>query len=77
MQIKHICYFCKGTQVFPLNDPYSPAGDVPCPYCQAVGYSTTDIIGDEFNNILDKIQELKTKINTMQADINYIKAKVG
>ena len=27
--------------------------------------------------ILDKIQEVKTKINQMQADINYIKAKVG
>jgi len=28
-------------------------------------------------NILDKIQEVKTKVNQMQADINYIKAKVG
>jgi len=27
--------------------------------------------------ILNKIQEVKTKINQMQADINYIKAKVG
>ncbi len=28
-------------------------------------------------DIVDKIQEVKTKINQMQADINYIKAKVG
>ena len=77
MQIKHVCVECDGTGIVGKHDPYSPETEQPCPYCQGVGYLTTDIIGTDFTDILDKIQEVKTKINTMQADVNYIKSKVG
>ena len=46
-----------------------------CSYCNGTGRR---FIGEmPFTSIEDKIQEVKTKINQMQADINYIKAKVG
>lgn len=53
--------------------------DIPCLTCLgngkvdiAEGIETIDI-----TEVTDKLQEIKTKINKMQADINYIKAKVG
>lgn len=77
MQLKHVCTECDGTGKVRDADHWESPSDIDCKYCQGIGYSVTNIIGDDFTNIIDKIQEVKTKINQMQADINYIKAKVG
>ncbi len=77
MQIKNHCVPCHGTGHVVTHDPYSTPSDIPCSYCNGVGYIATDIIGTDFTDILDKIQEVKTKVNAMQADVNYIKSKVG
>jgi hypothetical protein len=75
MQLKSICSYCQGTGKDTRHS--DPPAEYTCRICDGIGFFVTDIIGDDFNNILDKIQEVKTKINTMQADISYIKAKVG
>lgn len=67
------------------DDPGIPARIIrlECPDCKGFG---KHIVGYHKGyleqvaakqEILDRIQEVKTKINKMQADINYIKAKVG
>ncbi len=77
MQIKNVCYLCEGTGSVFTTDPYYPPTEITCPYCDGVGYLTKDIIGSELTDTLSKLDEIKTKQNQMQADINYIKAKVG
>ncbi len=61
MQIKHVCVECDGTGIVAKIDPYSPETEKPCPYCQGVGYLTTDIIGDDLTNIMAKCEEIKNQ----------------
>lgn len=48
---------------------------VPCNRCKGDGQIEVGLV--DSSSLEDKLQEIKTKINQMQADINYIKAKVG
>lgn len=59
------------------HEPYETPTDITCPHCAGLGYNAVTIFAPEFDVLLEKVQEVKTKINQMQADINYIKAKVG
>ncbi len=68
------CSDCKGTGQQTGGDP--PAS-YPCPNCNGIGYNAQEIISDELTDILSKCEHIKAKLNQMQADINYIKAKVG
>lgn len=76
MQIKILCTLCdaSGQKVDPLTIP--PTSGI-CQNCDGVGYTTIDVIAPELDTIFEKLEEIKTKQNQMQADINYIKAKVG
>lgn len=73
MFIKMPCPSCKGAANFTgtLPEPF----EIDCPNC-IDGYIRTEIESSE-DVIIAKLEQLKTKINQMQADINYIKAKVG
>ena len=71
MQIKNFCYQCLGTGQQQDGVPPFP---VTCRYCDGVGYSVVDI---DASDIFEKLNEIKAKQNQMQADINYIKTKVG
>jgi len=76
--------YCKtcGGDGFILNSsifPDSPE-NVICSECNGRGevlQMSLDSLVDAFSEINGKMQEIKTKINQMQADINYIKAKFG
>jgi hypothetical protein len=75
MQLKNTCAYCNGTGKDTRNS--IPPMEYTCVKCDGVVFFVFDIIGSDFADILDKIQEIKTKASQMQADINYIKAKVG
>ncbi len=71
------CYLCYGTGVY--------EGE-PCSICGGDGIVTLSVADHTalaisktniaVNQCVDKLEELETKISQMQADINYIKAKV-
>lgn len=62
------CPYCDGGKVIVDQQP------VDCPRCAGTGRAFLAEVS--FDVLLEKIQEIKTKINQMQADINYIRAKV-
>ncbi len=68
--IKFRCTVCDGTGIYPGENAQT------CPGCEGTGYTDSRLEFDA-TEILDKVQEVKTKINQMKADIEYIKAKVG
>ena len=72
------CQDCDGTGQKTVG---APPEQVYCNNCGGTGinapFKYIDGLVDAFTYIDEKIQEVKTKINQMQADINYIKAKVG
>jgi excinuclease UvrABC ATPase subunit len=68
MKIKHYCSNCDGTGETMTHDPYSLPVSVTCPQCSGDGYTTTDIIGDEFDI-------LNEKLDAMQIVLDQIKIK--
>jgi hypothetical protein len=64
------CMHCNGTRV--EADMVTV-----CVLCGGSGVSPRQIGVIDATDVDDKLQELKTKVNQLQADINYIKAKVG
>lgn len=74
MQIKRLCSYCDGSGQVSGGDPPVIHNCLPC---SGVGYTTGDIIFPEHEEVMEKLAELKTKINQIQADVNYIKSKVG
>ena len=72
------CTLCEGTGYLLLG---AEQIQKECPNCGGGGeYAiSTDIEGlsIELTGIITKVQEVKTKVNQMQADISYIKTKVG
>ncbi len=78
MQIKLGCPDCEQTGIFTTHTPYGPPTQIPYVLCNGLGYLLKEtIICPEFDTVNEKLEEIKTKQNRMQADINYIKAKVG
>ncbi len=77
MKLKHNCPLCNATGRWVTTDPCVPPVEIPCPSCDGKGYTTEEINFPEYDVLLEKLGEIKTKQNQMQADINYIKAKVG
>ncbi len=77
MQIKHNCALCNATGRWVTTNPCLPPIEITCPSCAGKGYTTNEILFPENAVLLEKLGEIKTKQNQMQADINYIKAKVG
>lgn len=59
------CPYCGGT-----GQNLMDAGTVLCPRCAGSGRAFLAEID------LSKLEEIKTKLNVMQADINHIRAKV-
>jgi len=77
MQIKHNCPLCNATGSWVTTDPYIPPAEIPCPSCDGKGYTTEEILFPEYDVLVDSLEKIKMKLNQMQADINYIKTKVG
>jgi len=75
-----MCELCNGTGTVIRGTPTNPGQPVTCPRCNGVGRVKSGYIPDvdsTLTTIITKCEEIKTKQNQMQADINYIKAKVG
>ena len=64
------CPKCLGTGMLSVYQD-----TIPCNRCKGDGQIEIGLVDSV--NVEEKIQELKTKLNQIQADINYIKAKVG
>jgi hypothetical protein len=69
MKIKNYCIQCHGTGHVVTHDPYAPPSDITCPYCNGLGYTTTDIIGDELTGIIDKIDATQAYLETLRTDL--------
>jgi excinuclease UvrABC ATPase subunit len=76
MELRHRCTRCDGTGRTLSNNPYAPQTEIPCPHCGGKGYNADEMSFPEYDVLMEKLDEVKTKINQMQADINYIKAKL-
>ena len=80
MDIKKKCSFCNGEgqrYVGPTGAGAPPRQLVSCTECGGTGYVQDEVLDDTFDDaILAKLDEIKTKVNQMQADINWIKAKL-
>lgn len=68
------CSRCIGTGVDTYRDVDGVPVSNPCSACAGTGKVPDGWLDVE--GLMIKLDELKTKINQMQADINYIKAKV-
>jgi hypothetical protein len=66
MQIKNNCSHCHRTGHVLTSDPYQTPTDIPCPYCDGVGYKTTDIIGSELDDIIAKIDAIKEVVDQIK-----------
>lgn len=76
MQIKHYCSQCEGTGNTATHDPYSPPIIITCPRCDGAGYTTQDIIGDDFASLAETLDDLKTKLNHIKNKVDDIWDKV-
>lgn len=68
------CSRCLGTGVDTYRIVDGELVSSPCAPCGGTGKVRAGWV--DTADLTDKLQELKTKINKMQADINYIKAKM-
>lgn len=69
------CSRCLGTGVDTYRIDDGEPVSSPCSPCGGSGKIPAGWV--DIESLMDKCNELKTKINQMQADISYIKAKVG
>jgi len=74
MKIKYYCSPCNGSGNVLTNDPYMPPTITDCSCCGGLGYTTTDIIGTEFDDIHAELTSLRTDLTTALTAI-YNKVK--